>query len=445
MDLQDNFHEITQSAAPGAKQDVSHVLPYDHTDRHVWILEPPAVQGVLTQDGVTQIAFHQYKAGTYTTLDNLLNPYWTALTELLPLHMAPNLVTSTGALHCFVAYLVTWHYSPDLDQAVPDWVLVASAYCMAAYYTLDCCDGKQARRTNSSSPLGQLFDHGVDCICNLSHLSMVMASLMAGSSPWFFMTQGILQFSFFVAQWEEYYTGTLPHATGDFGVTEVNYGLAAMTLGNAFVDRNFYLKPIAEVAPKWLLQAWNDNVAGWILPVVPRLPAAVQQALLGTIQVRHVLLLVFGLGMKILIALSVTRVLVHVSSTKQRLSSVSKLFTPLLLSYAPLFLAMETIQQETRYVSLSFGLVICLITIKMIVFSMAKRAYATVQWDALPALAAVYWVRSDPRLTPVGVHAVFVCLTALYLLRIYYWTSSAITQICQRLDINLFTLKQKSA
>jgi ethanolaminephosphotransferase len=25
-------------------------------------------------------------------------------------------------------------------------------------------DGKQARRTNSSSPLGQLFDHGCDAI-----------------------------------------------------------------------------------------------------------------------------------------------------------------------------------------------------------------------------------------------------------------------------------------
>lgn len=29
-----------------------------------------------------------------------------------------------------------------------------------AYLHLDCLDGKQARRTSSSSPLGQLFDHG---------------------------------------------------------------------------------------------------------------------------------------------------------------------------------------------------------------------------------------------------------------------------------------------
>ena len=32
------------------------------------------------------------------------------------------------------------------------------------YVHLDCLDGKQARRTKSSSPLGQLFDHGCDAL-----------------------------------------------------------------------------------------------------------------------------------------------------------------------------------------------------------------------------------------------------------------------------------------
>jgi phosphatidylglycerophosphate synthase len=32
------------------------------------------------------------------------------------------------------------------------------------YQSLDAIDGKQARRTNSSSPLGELFDHGCDAI-----------------------------------------------------------------------------------------------------------------------------------------------------------------------------------------------------------------------------------------------------------------------------------------
>ena len=32
------------------------------------------------------------------------------------------------------------------------------------YQSLDAIDGKQARRTNSSSPLGELFDHGCDSV-----------------------------------------------------------------------------------------------------------------------------------------------------------------------------------------------------------------------------------------------------------------------------------------
>jgi len=32
------------------------------------------------------------------------------------------------------------------------------------YQSLDAIDGKQARRTNTASPLGELFDHGCDSV-----------------------------------------------------------------------------------------------------------------------------------------------------------------------------------------------------------------------------------------------------------------------------------------
>ena len=40
------------------------------------------------------------------------------------------------------------------------WFYSAFAHFMA--HTLDGIDGKQARRTGSSSPLGEMFDHGLD-------------------------------------------------------------------------------------------------------------------------------------------------------------------------------------------------------------------------------------------------------------------------------------------
>lgn len=44
----------------------------------------------------------------------------------------------------------------------PSWMYALSGVAILMYANLDSLDGKQARRTGSSSPLGQLFDHGVD-------------------------------------------------------------------------------------------------------------------------------------------------------------------------------------------------------------------------------------------------------------------------------------------
>ena len=43
---------------------------------------------------------------------------------------------------------------------VPPGVWVAVALLLFLSHTLDGIDGKQARRTGSSTPLGELFDHG---------------------------------------------------------------------------------------------------------------------------------------------------------------------------------------------------------------------------------------------------------------------------------------------
>lgn len=46
----------------------------------------------------------------------------------------------------------------------PLWAYIACACGLFIYQSLDAIDGKQARRTNSSSPLGELFDHGCDSL-----------------------------------------------------------------------------------------------------------------------------------------------------------------------------------------------------------------------------------------------------------------------------------------
>lgn len=51
---------------------------------------------------------------------------------------------------------------------VPAWAHVFCALGLFIYQTLDAIDGKQARRTGTSSPLGELFDHGCDSISSSS-------------------------------------------------------------------------------------------------------------------------------------------------------------------------------------------------------------------------------------------------------------------------------------
>lgn len=76
--------------------------------------------------------------------------------------LAPNLVTFIGFIFVISSYAVMLCYDLSVSKELPDWVFAKAAACTFIYQTLDAVDGKQARRTKSSSPLGQLFDHGCD-------------------------------------------------------------------------------------------------------------------------------------------------------------------------------------------------------------------------------------------------------------------------------------------
>jgi ethanolaminephosphotransferase len=70
-------------------------------------------------------------------------------------------------------------------------------------------DGKQARRTGTSSPLGELFDHGCDAL-NCSFECIVLAASLGLGHSWY---TGFLLLTlttpFYMSTWEEYHTGTL--------------------------------------------------------------------------------------------------------------------------------------------------------------------------------------------------------------------------------------------
>ncbi len=55
-------------------------------------------------------------------------------------------------------------YGSELDGELASWWCWLNAFCYAFYVIMDNSDGKQARRTGASSPVGMLFDHFCDAI-----------------------------------------------------------------------------------------------------------------------------------------------------------------------------------------------------------------------------------------------------------------------------------------
>jgi ethanolaminephosphotransferase len=83
------------------------------------------------------------------------------------------------------------------------------AFGLWMYSTMDNVDGKQARRTGTSSGLGELFDHGIDSLnCTLASLCET-AAMGLGTSRAGIFTALIPCLPMFFSTWETYHTHTL--------------------------------------------------------------------------------------------------------------------------------------------------------------------------------------------------------------------------------------------
>ncbi|XP_044489780.1 choline/ethanolaminephosphotransferase 1 [Mangifera indica] len=155
-------------------------------------------------------ALHRYK---YSGIDNsylakyVLQPFWSRFVKIFPLWMPPNMITLTGFMFLLTSALLGYIYSPHLDSAPPRWVNFAHGLLLFLYQTFDAVDGKQARRTNSSSPLGELFDHGCDALaCAFEAMAFGSTAMCGRYTFWFWVISAV---PFYLATWEHYFTNTL--------------------------------------------------------------------------------------------------------------------------------------------------------------------------------------------------------------------------------------------
>ncbi|KAI1725768.1 CDP-alcohol phosphatidyltransferase domain-containing protein [Ditylenchus destructor] len=112
---------------------------------------------------LTRLGDHKYLAIDSSWLDELcMKKFWNAIVEFYPLWLAPNLITLVGLVINVITVLILSHFCFSATEVAPAWAYLQAALGLFIYQTLDATDGKQARRTNSASPLGELFDHGCD-------------------------------------------------------------------------------------------------------------------------------------------------------------------------------------------------------------------------------------------------------------------------------------------
>ncbi|CDJ69432.1 aminoalcoholphosphotransferase, putative [Eimeria necatrix] len=169
---------------------------------------------------------------------------------------------------------LTCIYMPRLEEAAPTWVYFANLFLLFSYQTLDAIDGKQARRTNTSTPLGQLFDHGCDAFSTQTAAGTaaalaaaaaaaaasvrllqvfaalsVLGTIRVGQSVAAFMLIAILQMQLFIYTWWELHFHEYRCHTGITGVTEGQFVMMGMNIISLVFGPQIFTTSLADVAP----------------------------------------------------------------------------------------------------------------------------------------------------------------------------------------------------
>ncbi|XP_064535976.1 cholinephosphotransferase 1 isoform X5 [Drosophila montana] len=207
-------------------------------------------QRILSPQQLRKLSEHKYSCFSASLLDPLLQPWWNWLVSQTPLWLAPNLITIVGLILNIVTTLILICYSPNGVEPPPRWTCFLCALGLFVYQSLDSIDGKQARRTNTSSPLGELFDHGCDSISTIFVALSACISCQLGHYPnWLFFQCFCAIALFYCAHWQTYVSGTMRF--GRIDVTEAQFSIIAIHLVSAVLGPEIWLTKMPIVGVSW--------------------------------------------------------------------------------------------------------------------------------------------------------------------------------------------------
>lgn len=317
----------------------------------------------ITDDGLKHIKEHKYKSGGYSFLDNIINPWWEFVVTLVPMSVAPNTLTLIGVIINFGFYIIMFYHDPTMSKELPGYAYAGFAFGIFCYQTLDAIDGKQARRTGSSSPLGQLFDHGCDTLSTTLLGVALLHTLQIGITCRAKIIMGVLWCPFYIAQLLEHHVGIVRTHVGNVGVTEGQLGQAGILLSCTIFGGNLYVTPLSDVL--------SFTGLGAMIP--------------QEYQLRDVVIFVLASNAIVLSLYFIYEMLINLKTLTEQIKCIYRLL-PCFGFIAFLYFIDPTDEFSVRNASLLInggGLIFTLITTKLIISNMAVMPFSGFHFELL--------------------------------------------------------------
>lgn len=306
----------------------------------------------------------------------------------------------------------------------------------------------------TSSPLGQLFDHGCDALAVFFVLSALMVTLAMPPPPFWFTIIGHLYvfIPWLLAHWEEYHTGIMVYGNGTWGVTEANYAVVLLHLTSAICGPQMWNSTPMK-SKTWAMKLVKES--GSVSPLLARI---VQK--ITALQMNHALLLLLGYMGLGLFSSQVKRVFT-VSNQPALLkntmpkderrfkqlgpsAAASHLFQVVLFHAVGALLLFQTQlgmdRGMTRLALATFGITYALQATRLIMAHMSKEPFTIALWPVVGQAAQAVNLGVHRFADPVVVGWI---VNIAVILGYLHYVTSVISEVCVFLDINALTIKKK--
>lgn len=163
---------------------------------------------LISEEKFQLVKTHYYVGDNKSILYNyVLNHMCNWIVDKFPLWLAPNLITFIGFLvNLIPSVLVIAIYGYDLFGNLDAWFCYVIGVTYTFYIIMDNCDGKQARRTKTSSPMGMIFDHQCDAIVAVINNLLLQRMFQLGNDEHSLFYMAICTLPFYFVLVEQYYT-----------------------------------------------------------------------------------------------------------------------------------------------------------------------------------------------------------------------------------------------